>query len=789
MIYPFENDTSAVVKRISNRSIAANRKRNLFTIITIALAAALLLAIMLYGFGTSQANINRTKNTAQIVFTNITQEQGDRLYEQDKIDWIGEFTLVSTEQVNNSTFYLQYGNAEMFKAQEMTYSGNIPVSANEIMLQQSFLKELGYGTELGQTISIPIEDGDTVEFILSGIINVEMGDIGSYMGMVSKEYADQQYGGASPLDYYVGLKNAEDMSEKEAADYANELAKSLNIPDEQVIIRSDYFVTMERGLFSSDMYLYLLIGAVTFIGSGIVIYSIFYISVAENIRSYGQLRTIGTTKKQIRKIVYLEGKKLALIGIPFGLILGNLVGYFIIPNGWNWLTSLIMTVVVGAFAFVITMFSIRTPVKKASLVSPIEATRYTTYQGGAKESNKLHRTISPLALAKVNLLRNKRKFLLTIISLSIGGVLLVTVSTLMVSYNGAAEVRGKSFPFGEYQLELNENDDISLSQLQAQNIFNDDFVNEITALDGVSGIKRWYSIDAVCNVNGSRVKNVQGYSRDEVSALEANLLEGTVDYDTLVSQYGVVLLQDRADDGYCSASLGDVVEIEYTNAAGENVTETFTVMGIVSNYQYAGNKKCFTMPVTLMNDIMQTDCTDILEIRTEDAKTAAVESQLLQIVDKNPGLSIYTFQESLNYYTYQQQFMNSVMLIVAICIACFSLINLINTTITNFLSRRQEIGVLQAIGLSKKQLAQMLRYEGIIYALITTVFTVCVGSGLGMLCVNAIRAANPYYFYEFPWLVVLGYLVFLIFMQIILTAFMLNSLKKHSLVEQIRVTE
>ena len=49
---------------------------------------------------------------------------------------------MSTEQVNNSTFYLQYGNAEMFDAQGMTYSGNIPVSANEIMLQKSFLKEL-----------------------------------------------------------------------------------------------------------------------------------------------------------------------------------------------------------------------------------------------------------------------------------------------------------------------------------------------------------------------------------------------------------------------------------------------------------------------------------------------------------------------------------------------------------------------------------------------------------------------------------------------------------------------
>ena len=93
----------------------------------------------------------------KLLFTNITQEQGDKLYEQNQIDWIGEFTLVSTEQVNNSTFYLQYGNAEMFDAQGMTYSGNIPVSANEIMLQKSFLKELGYGTELGQTISILLQ--------------------------------------------------------------------------------------------------------------------------------------------------------------------------------------------------------------------------------------------------------------------------------------------------------------------------------------------------------------------------------------------------------------------------------------------------------------------------------------------------------------------------------------------------------------------------------------------------------------------------------------------------------
>ncbi len=42
MTWPFENDTSGIVKRISNRSISANRKRNIFIVLTIALASALL---------------------------------------------------------------------------------------------------------------------------------------------------------------------------------------------------------------------------------------------------------------------------------------------------------------------------------------------------------------------------------------------------------------------------------------------------------------------------------------------------------------------------------------------------------------------------------------------------------------------------------------------------------------------------------------------------------------------------------------------------------------------------
>ena len=312
-----------------------------------------------------------------------------------------------------------------------------------------------------------------------------------------------------------------------------------------------------------------LIGFITFIGSGIVIYSIFYISVASSIRSYGQLRTIGTTKRQIKKMVYREGKILAAIGIPIGLVIGNVIGYFLVPAGWYWLTTLCVTVGVGLFAFMIVMIAIHTPVKRAAAVSPMEALRYSDYNGKVKESSVLHRKLTPASLAKMNLSRQRVKSILTILSLSIGGVLAVLISTMLVSYDGVAEARGRAFPVGEFNVKLNANQSfdtahVSLTQLQQKNLYNDDFEEAIEAIDGVTEIVRWYYTDAEYSVNGNSEKWIQGFRRDEQQNLEKELIAGTVDYDELIAGNGIVLLQERAglyDRGcvgrYCGSELSN----------------------------------------------------------------------------------------------------------------------------------------------------------------------------------------------------------------------------------------
>ncbi len=451
-----------------------------------------------------------------------------------------------------------------------------------------------------------------------------------------------------------------------------------------------------------------------------MIYSIFYISVASNIRNYGQLRTIGTTKRQIKKMVYREGKLLAAAGISIGLIIGNVIGYFLIPEGWYWLTSLCVTIGCGLFAFTMVMLSIHTPVKKAASVSPMEALRYSDYKGKPKESSALYRKITPASLAKMNLSRQKTKSILTIFSLAFGGVLVVLISTILVSYDGVAEARGRDFSKGEFNINLNANQSfdtakVSLTKLQQKNMLNDNFVKTIEAIDGVTGIKRWYYTDAEYRVNGISEDWIQGFSQDEQSDLEKNLIKGTADYDELIADNGIILLQERADLSGMDVALGDTVEVDYENVSGDIMTKTYTVKGIVSDYNYTGFDKCFTLPEQLINegtgmdctgtisvitdkDKFDTvkgivsdynytgfdkcftlpeqlinegtgmDCTGTISVITDKDKFDTIETSLNQLIDKNSDLVMDTIEESVNYYNRNQQLVFGAFLIVAIIV-------------------------------------------------------------------------------------------------------------------------
>ncbi len=73
-----------------------------------------------------------------------------------------------------------------------------------------------------------------------------------------------------------------------------------------------------------------------FVAGYLIIYNIFQISVSADIQFYGKLKTLGTTKKQIKKLIYGQANRLCAIGIPLGLVFGWLLGMKLVPGLISW---------------------------------------------------------------------------------------------------------------------------------------------------------------------------------------------------------------------------------------------------------------------------------------------------------------------------------------------------------------------------------------------------------------------------------------------------------------------
>lgn len=131
----------------------------------------------------------------------------------------------------------------------------------------------------------------------------------------------------------------------------------------------------------------------------LIIYNIFYINVYHDIQYYGLIKTIGTTGKQLKKIVHRQAYMLSLYGIPLGLLTGAAVGKILLPvimgnlafaGGVDTKIVLNVWVFVAAamFSFITVYISCIKPCRIASKVSPVEAVRYTERKTAVKRKKK-----------------------------------------------------------------------------------------------------------------------------------------------------------------------------------------------------------------------------------------------------------------------------------------------------------------------------------------------------------------------------------------------------------------
>ena len=175
----------------------------------------------------------------------------------------------------------------------------------------------------------------------------------------------------------------------------------------------------------------------------LIIYNVFQISVAGDIRFYGLLKTIGTTPRQIRRIIRIQALVLSAAGIPAGLLLGWLLGGVLTPVIAARLNDITTTVSASPalfaasalFALATVLISCRRPGRLAGKVSPVEAVRYTEGRAIRPKARRKEKGVSLLSMAWANLGRSRVKTAITMVSLSLAVVLLTLTVTFTAGFD------------------------------------------------------------------------------------------------------------------------------------------------------------------------------------------------------------------------------------------------------------------------------------------------------------------------------------------------------------------
>ena len=330
MTWPFENDTSAITKKIAKNDIDKNRVKKVFSLTTIVFATALLMMLIMFESGYETTKDRMAEGQPQVVFYDLSQQQIELLYSEE--------------------------NIESIKVTE---------------------------TENGYDASITIVDATKMT----------------------------QYGFSSAVD---------NISSKY---------------DIHHVTRNDLFMDSlpNGGLLNQKNMVLMGVAIFIIIVSALVIYNVFYLSVVNQVRQFGQLRTVGMTQQQTKKIMRYERKFLCRIGVPIGLLIGDLAGYLLQPDGWDWIAAVVWGIIISVIINFVVKVSLNRPTKIALSISPILSSKYMMERFDCKVTNKEKRKLSSLGLAIISITSHWKSILVSVLSLGLSGLLFVLAATYTAS--------------------------------------------------------------------------------------------------------------------------------------------------------------------------------------------------------------------------------------------------------------------------------------------------------------------------------------------------------------------
>ena len=789
MTWPFENDTSAITKKLAKKSLQSEKRRNLMVVIAVALAAFLICFTGIVSTSLTQMQRNQVVDTYEAVWLGVEENDIEILKGVPEFERVGGYYMLgeelSEQGYHASYVYCDAQMMEITKAQMELLEGRVPEKANEVVVSEYFLSTYGNNGKIGDTVTLDTESfhGD---YVVTGIMDSVNEKEANTCAIILSKAALTEWKGFDPAGYraYAHFKNSDQLGEELMTSYCREIAEEYQLPMPKM--NSKYFAYASK---SFDFALMAGVIAIVLIGGYIVIQSIFRISINDKIKSYGQLRTIGATPKQIKRIVKREGRKLGSIGIVIGTVLGVCGGFLLFSKGFN-AVSYVATVILALISsWIMVSVSIRKPVKIAAGISPIEAVRFTPAQKDI-HSRKKNIKLNPVSMGIANFKRDRKKTVAIVASLSLGGIILLVVSSIVLLRSPEALAR-QYFPDGDYKIYL----DSKLTEqevMAAGNPLNEELKREILAIDGVTDvIAKRQSLYVDYRANGIKAGGMCDILTEQnYSAVEAALIEGTMPSDAR----SIVI--DSHTSNRDNIGIGQTVEL----TSGKS-TIPVTISGVFYNGSIITGHGThhFDAPLEFVPEALFHELHPEItsfdyswSIVSDPKKADDVEAGLKNIVSAHTDIALDDIDTIIEYEKTINSFAFGSMEILSWLVFLFGVINLINTTLSNQIARKQENSILRSIGLTQKQLCKMNICEGLCYAFFATLATLIVGLPASIFACRKMSIgafAGNVVPYKFPILEMGLFILVLFGMELILSVWTIRRQKKQSLIEQIKTIE
>lgn len=498
------------------------------------------------------------------------------------------------------------------------------------------------------------------------------------------------------------------------------------------------------------------------------------------------------------------------------------------------------------FSFVTVFISVRKPAKIAAKVSPVEAVRYT--EGAEahtirrrKNTNVQEKQKKSTDGGKIwkmawsNLMRSKGRTVIIILSLSLAIILLNSVFTVTSSFD--MDTYLSHFVTTDYQIAnakyfgLDHYLGADEEEVQTEKL-SESFISECEKQDGFEeggkiysstrfGLdasswnapksfphdkkgyywmfgdeKQYYDIDE----RGAYSSDTVFYGLDDFPLEQIEVYEGEKDPEIIKEKLAsgkYLLYSTSVDDN------GVVEEKEMAHHAGDKVTlalpdggkREFEILSVIKENYYALTNRygilfCYYTTADVFQEMESEDFLMSYLLNVEDAK----EESYGEFV-KNYTTTVEPLMDYESKQKYIDEFAGIKNLIIlvggtlSIVIGLIGILNFINCVLTNVVTRRKEFAMMEAIGMTKKQLLRMLILEGLYYAGITILAVFVLGSLFSATVVRTLAGGIWFMKYQFMVWPMLVACPFLLLLGIVVPYLAYAPQRKKSLVEEIRRNE